>query len=423
MKQSMRFACMMMTLCLGMTAIAFAERSGAVEPMNKEVSSLEFLSKLSVGWNLGNDFDAYNNGVSSQTAWSNAAASQALFNGVKKAGFDVVRMPVTWLGHIGTKKSGYKLDEAWLEEVASAVAMAHKAGLTVIINIHHDDKEEGWLSIKKAAADPLAEKEIREELVSVWTQIAQYFKNSGDYLLFETFNEVQDGGWGWGNNRRDGGKQYDILNGWLLAVVNAIRATGGNNAYRYIVLNGYSTNANLTVQNLVIPEDPTPAKVKRLIISVHYYDPYKFGIEATTHTWGRDAGAQGTDGESQEGSLRGTFASLKRTYVDKGYGVYIGECGVVYQKGYEKYREYYIEYVMKCAHDDNLLPIYWDNGYSGSGKETFGLFDRATGAVFSADKNNAASVISVMMKAVNTKDEKYTLQSITNEYMKVFAQK
>jgi Endoglucanase len=212
----------------------------------------------------------------------------------------------------------------------------------------------------------------------VWTQIASYFKNHGDYLAFEGLNEIQDGKWGWGVNRTDGGAQYAIVNRWNQAFVTAVRGTGGNNVYRYLVVAGYDTDIDLTVGNLVLPSDPA---AHRLIVSAHYYAPYEYSLEAAVHCWGSDFGgvpASDCTNYGQEKAMAAQFGRLKTAYVDNGIPVYLGECGATYQKGYEKYRRYYAEYTAYTAHTCGIVPIFWDNGGTSSGKENEGLFYRAS---------------------------------------------
>lgn len=104
--------------------------------------------------------------------------------------------------------------------------------------------------------------------------------------MFEAFNEIHDGGWGWGDNRKDGGKQYRTLNEWNQTFVDAVRATGGENATRFLGIPGYCTNPSLTMENLVLPTDPAN---DRLLVAVHFYDPSEFAIEAKYTEWGHTA--------------------------------------------------------------------------------------------------------------------------------------
>ena len=163
------------------------------------------MKELGTGWNLGNQLDAYINWTSDrkdypdETCWGNQKATQATFDGVRHAGFKSVRIPVSWLRMIGPAP-GYKIDQAWMDRVYEVAEYAHKAGLNVIVNTHHDENhgsDTHWLDIKNAAKDADLNAAIKAEIKAVWTQIAEKFKDCGDWLILEGFNELNDGGWGW----------------------------------------------------------------------------------------------------------------------------------------------------------------------------------------------------------------------------------
>jgi endoglucanase len=154
-----------------------------------------------------------------------------------------------------------------------------------------------------------------------------------------------------------------------------VRASGGNNGKRILVVPGYNTNIDHTLKGFQLPTDSAKG---RLVLSVHYYDPYLFALQAKTHTWG--AASPGRDDWGQEDFVVGQFDKLKAAFIDKGVPVLLGEYGATHQDGYEDYRRYYVEYVTKAAVDRGIVPVYWDNGGKGSGGEKFGLIDRETGA-------------------------------------------
>ena len=173
--------------------------------------------------------------------------TQATFNGVKAAGFTSARIPVSWLKMIGPAPD-YKIDETWLNRVYEVVQYAHNAGLNVIVNTHHDenhgvDNDYQWLDIKNAANNAALNAQIKEKIHAVWTQIANKFKDCGDWLIMEGFNELNDGGWGWSAEfRANPAKQCNILNEWNQVFVDAVRATGGNNATRWLGVPTYAAN-------------------------------------------------------------------------------------------------------------------------------------------------------------------------------------
>ncbi len=366
----------------------------------------EVAKTLGLGWNLGNQMDAYVNGVADETSWGNPRATQKLFDAIAASGIKTVRIPVTWLGQFGEAPS-YTINKAWLDRVAEIAGYAENAGMNVIINIHHDGADGAhWLDIKKAANDPKVNEATKKQIAAIWTQIADRFKNKGDSYILETFNEIHDGGWGWGDNRKDGGKQYRTLNEWNQTALDAIRATGGNNATRYVAVPGYVTNPELTIENLVMPSDPA----NHTIVAVHFYDPNDYTLEAKFSEWGHTGKDKASWGD--EDNVKNIFARLKSKFIDKGIPVYIGEMGSVNRADNRAglFRQYYMEYVAKAAHDCGLAPIIWDNGANSAGKECSGLFNRATGEFY----GDGGTVISRMVKAVSSDDASYTLESVYN---------
>lgn len=379
-------------------------------PMDNE--AVQFAMSMGIGWNLGNQMDAHYNGCSYETGWGNPEATQQTFNGVAKAGFKSVRIPVTWMGHIGPAPT-YTIEGGWMERVAQLVEMAHKAGLIVIINIHHDgfgaadtpSKGYHWLDLPGAAADEEKNQLIKQELTMVWLQIAKRFINEGEWLVFETLNEIQDGGWGNGNNKTDGGRQYAVLNEWNQVCVNAIRAAGGKNETRYIGVPGYVTNPDLTVEHLVLPEDVVE---NRLMVAVHSYDPWDYAGSAQYNEWGH-TGIDVVPG-ADENAYVGMLNRLFNMYVRRGVPVYFGEFGAVRRASQadEEFRHYYFRYVCKAMRDRRIPALYWDNGNSKAGNDGFGVINHATGKYI----GNGEGAVRAMVDSWENNDPAYTLQSI-----------
>jgi endoglucanase len=357
--------------------------------------------KIYAGWNLGNTLDSFNGSTGSETAWGNPPVNQELMNGVKAAGFDLIRIPVTWMGHIG-RAPDYRIAPARLNRVGEVVRMAHEAGLKVIINLHHDgstsseQQESGWLSIGKSYRDEAVYKTITDRFTHVWEQIAAYFQNYGDWLMFEPMNEIHDGGWCWSSAfRSNPARQLEIINNWNQIFTDTVRAAGGNNAERYLVIPAYCTNPQQTLaDSFILPRD---SAANRQVVSFHYYDPYEFGIQGSRFEWGSPADKQKTDDD---------FAPFKPRFIDKNIPVIIGECGAVLQlypndsakEGQaRKSRFEYLPYIFATAKKYSLVPIYWDNGAIIGNGEKFGLLNRMTGQPNSED---SAALIRLMINAV-----------------------
>ena len=393
----------------GSSSVSFTIKQG--KGSSSEISGMPdeadlVATYMGMGWNLGNSLDAHANEVANETCWGNGACTQATMDSIRAAGFRTVRIPVTWLGHIGSAPD-YKIDDAWMNRVAEVVGYAENAGLNAIINIHHDGADsQHWLDIKTAATNTSKNDAIKAQLKAMWTQIAEKFADKGNFLIFECMNEIHDGGWGWGNNKTDGGKQYKTLNEWLQVCVDAIRATGGNNATRWIGVPGYCTNPALTLDNLVVPTDAA----NRLMVAVHFYDPSDYTLEDKYSEWGHNGSKSKKASWGDEENVRTIFSKLQTKYVSAGTPVYIGEIGNVHRstERAEAFRRYYLEYVCKAAKTYGMAPIFWDNGSANSGRESSGLFNHATGAAL----NNGATIASIMVNAIENDDADYTLQSV-----------
>ena len=325
--------------------------------------AVKFAESLGFGWNMGNQMDAWYTAdgkeISSETCWGNKEATAETFKKVKEAGYASVRIPITWLGHIGAAPS-YTIEEAWLNRVAQLVDWAEEAGLKVIINMHHDGaNSEHWLDVKNAALDASVNEKIEAQFSAMWKQIAEKFKDKGNFLIFEPFNEIHDGGWGWGDNRTDGGKQYAIVNGWNQLFVNTVRATGGNNATRYLAVIGYDTDA---------PGD-------------------------------------------KESTLSNRMKKMKDAFVDKGIPVYFGEMGCSERDNEtdEVYRRYYLHYFAKAARTYGFAAMVWDNGAEGGGREHHAYINHGTGEYPS---DNAKAAVEAMINGYFCDDPDFTLDYV-----------
>ena len=363
--------------------------------------------KLGIGWNLGNHFDAYSNGVSYETAWGNPKATQFTFDRVKAAGFKTVRIPVTWLGHIG-EAPDYKIDEAWLDRVAQVVCYAEKSGLNAVVNMHHDGADGAhWLDIKGAAQDPAVHQRVMAQITAMWGQIAAKFADKGEFLIFESFNEIHDGSWGWGDNRKDGGKQYQCLNEWNQAFVDAVRAAGGKNVDRILAVPAYCTNVDLAIESFVMPQDSAE---DRLVMAVHSYDPYDYTLPATYSEWGHTADPAKKVAGDNEAELEKLFQKISTHFISKGIPVYLGEFGCVNRatEREQKFQQYYFRYFAKLSQIYGVPCMVWDNGAKGAGNERHAFFDHATGDYCSPEAAAA------MKALVDSYTNSQTLEDVYN---------
>lgn len=332
------------------------------------LSAVNFSKEMGVGWNLGNTFDAYSNGKGCETGWGNPEVNEKLIKKVKKAGFDTIRIPVSYMGNIGD--DGF-IDEQWLNRVYEVVQMAIDNDLFVIINIHHDgnnDSSNGaWIDITQED-----QTEMQDKFENVWNQIAEKFKDCPDTLIFESMNEIHDGTYT-APSGSDGQFYYDSINALNQIFVNTVRKTGGNNSERFLLVPGYNTNIDYTIDGLRLPNDTADDK---LMVSVHYYDPYNFTLEENMNivNWGNDE--DGTCGYGNEDYVEQQFDKLRDTYIANGIPVILGEYGAV-DKDNDDARAKYLSYVTAAACERGIVPVYWDNGYDGD--YGFALFNRESG--------------------------------------------
>ena len=345
---------------------------------NATGSSVEFSQNLMPGWNLGNQLEANSGGTPSETAWGNPVITEDLIKQVKAQGFKSVRIPVSYLSKIGAGPN-YTIDSKWLDRVQEVVDMCIDNGLYAIINIHGDGYYSisgGWLLC--ADSDQTT---IKKKYQKVWEQIAARFKNYDEHLIFESMNEEFDGTYG-----DPSVTAYNNINDYNQIFVDTVRAAGGKNADRYLLVPGWNTDINYTTGDIgynieakfVIPNDSKG----RIMISVHYYSPWEFCGSEEQKTdvifrWGDTLKGQ-VKPRQNESLVDKQFDKLYNAYISKGYGVVIGEYGSI-DKTFKDarntiYRAYFAEYVNYAAHKRNIVTVYWDNGWNG--KYGFGLFDR-----------------------------------------------
>lgn len=335
------------------------------------------INAMGAGWNLGNQLEASNSGVPSETAWGNPVITEELIKTVKAQGFKTVRIPVSYLLKIGNAPD-YKIEDAWLKRVKEVTDYVINNDMYAVINIHGD----GYYTVNQSwllcAEDEEKQKEIREKYKAVWRQIAELFKDYDEHLIFESMNEEFD-------NTYDSVNPvyYENINVYNQIFVDTVRATGSKNSDRWLLVPGWNTNIDATVTDAF--RLPTDSASNKLMVSVHYYDPYNFALNesSTTYKWGNDAPKGKKTNWGHEDYVEQQFQKLYDTFTSKGIPVIIGEFGAIDKRwsdpGSMEYRRYFFEYVAKSAVNHGCVPVYWDNGYDG--KNGFALFDRKNKSV------------------------------------------
>lgn len=360
----------------------------AASPLNIAASSVGVSSeapalaaKMNLGWNLGNALEAAASPTSAnETLWGNAKTSKVLIDAVKAAGFNAIRIPCAWSGYI-EDQSNHKIKEVWLERVKEVVDYCIENDMYAILNIHWDG---GWLEENPTYTAQVA---VNLKQKALWEQIAVYFRDYDEHLIFAGTNEVH----------ADYGtptiEHLTVQRSFNQTFVNAVRSTGGRNAYRSLAVQAYNTNIQLAVNHLVMPEDTAP---KRLMAEVHFYDPFEFALDdkSDKYLWGKDfVGSANVSNWGQEAWVDQQFGLMKTNFVDKGIPVILGEYGAalrsvgVNQPNHVKARNYYLSYVTKAAKQNNMVPFYWDSGFTGTNGS--GLFNRLTGQIVHQDAVSA----------------------------------
>lgn len=379
----------LLTVATAVTGPANQASADPVAPLN----AAQIVANLGAGWNLGNQLEASVNGVPSETAWGQPTITQALVDKVKAAGFKSIRIPVSYLNHIGPGPN-HTVNSAWLNRIQEVVNYAYNRGLYVLINMHGD----GYKTVGGAwlICDASNQTAIKDKYQKVWQQIATRFQNYDQRLILESMNENFDGQWGQPTQ-----PCYSNINSYNQIFVDTVRRAGGNNGSRWLLVPGWNTNIDYTAGNygFVLPTDryrspSVPGNEKRIMISVHYYDPWDFtGEESTRITqWGR--GSTNPAKKSTWGQEDFLDAQLKKMYdkfVTQGYPVVVGEYGAI-DKAFAdssnpRYRADYVRAVAATSKKYGAAPIYWDNGWNG--QYGFGMFDRQTLAVTQQGMINA----------------------------------
>ena len=347
---------------LAATLLALAAAASTAAPATHDITALQMAHQMGAGWNLGNSLEA----TGGETAWGNPPATRALFDAVRAAGFRTVRIPLAWKQY---GDADDRIGAAWMARVTRVVDDARAAGLVVIINIHWDG---GWIqpTVARQAA-------VNARLATFWTQIANNFKGYDDQLLFAGTNEVMVEG----DYKPPTAEVAAVQNGFNQVFVDAVRATGGNNATRFLVVQGFNTNIDITEATARLPADTAR---DRLMMEVHYYDPYDFTLNAASGIWQWGATAtdpKATEPWADEAHVDAQFEKMKTRFVDRGVPVILGEFAAISRTerpGAEAYRIRWNRYVARSAATHGAVPVYWDPGSTGN--HSSGLFDRKTGA-------------------------------------------
>ena len=358
----------------------------AADNVFDDLSQKEITDAMGPGWNVGNQLEATTTGTPDETAWQKTKITKELIQAVKAQGFKSVRIPISYLSYIG-EAPNYTINANWLARIKEVVNYCVDEGLYAIINMHGDgynSVQGGWLLCN---APDEKQPEIKEKYAACWEQIATLFKDYDEHLIFESMNEEFDGVTYGGNVNKT---YYSNINAYNQIFVDTVRKTGGNNAKRWILIPGWNTNIDLTVGNygFALPTDTNrdssiPAGEQRIMVSVHYYDPWDFCGDDTDgkySQWGKDSDPNKSASYSNtEEYMEGQLKKVNDKFVKAGYPVIVGEYGCINKSASDpentKFRAYYDKTFCEYCKDNRCVPVYWDNGAISN---SFGLFNRTT---------------------------------------------
>lgn len=388
-----------MTCSMAAVGSVFSSTANAADK-----TAIDLVNEMGLGWNLGNTFDCSGgsetyfglgwvadengnmgtgwidkaswNANSTETMWGNPVTTKAMIDAVHAEGFNSIRIPVTWFEN--SDPTTYDIDDAYLARVKEVVDYAYANDMYVILNMHwdcsggHNDKY--WLDAGESALP---------RYQTMWTEIANYFKDYDNHLVLESMNEVPF--------------SYETVNKFNQAFVDLVRETGGNNADRLLLLAGANDDLTKTCNpEYVLPDDDMIA------VSIHYYYPTTWAVATVSDP--NDSGYWGYQGEwgtaSEKQDVYDLFAKMKAYFVDEGVPVILGEYGVVTNESAGKDKDSIVDYLNTIASSalatDGVTAYLWDAGNAGDmqffNRTSMSWFNDSYANVYKNLKENGTSL-------------------------------
>ena len=336
-----------------------------------ETDAMAFVKDMKLGWNLGNTLDATDdsgsnaNDLDIEKAWVGVKTTKEHIDNIKHAGFNTVRVPVSWHNHID---ENYTINEPFLNRVQEVVDYVIDNDMYCILNIHHDTELEYFYP------DSEHFDQSAKYIETIWTQLSEKFKDYDNKLIFEGINEPRLKGTGleWYLNANDpkGKDSVECLNKHMQSFVDIVRASGGNNADRYLMVPGYCASPDGVLSDLFVM--PTDSADNKIILSVHAYTPYNFALQADAETeWS-------ADNSNSTSPITQFMDNLYSKFTSQGIPVVIGEFGARNKGENTQARTDFAAFYVGSARARGITCVWWDNNaFYGQG-ENFGLFDRKT---------------------------------------------
>ena len=340
-------------------------------------SAVDFVEGLKAGWNLGNTFDAgsdqnMQDEMAFESLWCGVKTTKEMIDAVRAAGFETLRIPVSWHNHVSDDGS-YTISAQWLDRVQEVVDYAMDNDMYVILNIHHDNST-GYMYPSQEYAE-----QSKAYIRSVWTQLARRFADYDEHLIMESLNEPRLVGtnceWWLDLKKKECVEAVKLINEYNQLFVDTVRASGSHNADRYLLVPGYDASLQgASNEYFELPKD-TEGNVNRILVEVHAYTPYDFALQppdekGSTAKWSMDRRAS----TSEIDTLMDT---LFDKYVKNGIGVVIDEFGARDKGGNTQARVDFTAYYVAAARARRISCCWWDNNAFAGNGENFGIFRRS----------------------------------------------
>ena len=333
--------------------------------------ALQFAKELKAGWNLGNTFDAQDSktaaGRDYETYWCGAKTTRELIHAIKSAGFNLIRMPVSWHNHVSGED--YTIDEAWLNRVREVAQWIVDEDMYFIINIHHDN------SLEYLYPDSKHYEQSEKYITAIWSQIADAFADFDEHCIMESMNEPRLVGsnfeWWLNQNAQECQDAADCINRLNQAFVDTVRAAGGSNATRYLLVPGYCASPDGATSYLFkMPQDTAD---NRIMIEVHAYTPYNYALNTNNPDHSFDLEKD----QDKKSEIAQFMNKLYDKYIAKGIPVIIDEYGALQKTNDDlQGRVNFAAYYVASASTRGITCCWWDNhNFTGAG-EKFGIIDR-----------------------------------------------
>lgn len=340
--------------------LLFVDSEEPSNPMRfRTLSAEDTVYEMGVGWNLGNTLDGHTGMHPSETAWQSAVTTKEMIKAIHDAGFNTIRVPVTW-GDMIDDDNGYAINDAWMSRVQDVVDYCVELDMYAVINIHHDGvvSSGGWLGVGLDDIDA-----VYEKYEHVWRNIAEKFKDYDEHLIFESANELtcmEDDDLK--NSAEAMAKDTPIIMNLNQIFVNVVRSTGSNNAHRWLAVVSHYANRG-TGNGFALPDDSYNDE-NRLMFAQHIYKE----TNLDTYKWSNakqlvDVVKQSHDKFGDDVPIiLGEYGTRNRKYSGNPSGY--NDIG----------RAYYFECATRAGQVGLTVPCVWDQGCGTSNPYETGTY-------------------------------------------------